>query len=142
MQYIWLGVLIFALVLEAFTAGLISIWFVPPALVAMVLALCNVPTYLQLVVFFGLSILFLIFSRTIWKKYTTLKPVEPTNADALIGKIGIVTAAIDNISAVGEVKVNGQHWSARSVDDAVIETGSHVEIISIEGVKLICKSID
>ena len=36
MQYIWLGVLTLALIAEAVTAGLISIWFVPGALVAMI----------------------------------------------------------------------------------------------------------
>ena len=139
MQYVWLGILILAIIAEAVTAGLVSIWFVPSALAAMILALCNVPVYLQVTVFLGLSIILLIFSRTIWKKYTSFKPVEPTNADALIGQIGIVTEAINNIDASGEVKVNGQHWSARSQNDVPIEKDKHVRILSIEGVKLICE---
>lgn len=139
MQYVWLGILILAIIAEAVTAGLVSIWFVPSALAAMILALCNVPVYLQVTVFLGLSIILLIFSRTIWKKYTSFKPVEPTNADALIGQIGIVTEAINNIDASGEVKVNGQHWSARSQNGVPIEKDKHVRILSIEGVKLICE---
>lgn len=142
MQYVWLGVLIAALVLEAVTAGLFSIWFVPSALIAMILAICNVPLYLQLIVFFGLSIILIVLSRTIWKKYTAVKPLEPTNADALIGQIGIVTVAIDNVSAVGEVKINGQHWSARSKGGAPIEKDAHVKVLSIEGVKLICEKTE
>ena len=139
MQYVWLGILILAIIAEAVTAGLVSIWFVPSALAAMILASCNVPVYLQVTVFLGLSIILLIFSRTIWKKYTSFKPVEPTNADALIGQIGIVTEAINNIDASGEVKVNGQHWSARSQNGVPIEKDKHVRILSIEGVKLICE---
>ena len=142
MQYFWLGVLIVALIVEAATAGLLSIWFVPPALVSMLLAFFNVPTYLQVVVFFGLSLLLIVFSRTIWKKYTTFKPIEPTNADALIGKTGIVTSKINNINSVGEVKISGQYWSARSFDGSEIPEDSMVEIVSIEGVKLICKAIE
>lgn len=143
MQYIWLGVLTLALIAEAVTAGLISIWFVPGALVAMILAFCNVPEYLQLVVFLGLSLIFLVLSRTIWKKYTSIRPVEPTNADALVGMTAIVTADINNIEAVGEVKVAGQHWSARSVlDGESISAGSHVKVVAIEGVKLICERTD
>lgn len=142
MQYVWLGILILAMIAEAVTAGLVSIWFVPSALAAMILALCNVPVYLQVIVFFGLSIILLIFSRTIWKKYTAIKPVEPTNADALIGQIGIVTEAIDNIDATGEVKVSGQHWSARSKNGALIEKDAHVRILAIEGVKLICEKAE
>lgn len=139
MQYVWLSVTIISLIVEALTAGLVSIWFVPSALVSMVLAFFGIPTYLQTVVFFGLSIILLVFSRTIWKKYTSFKPVESTNADALIGKIGIVTEAIDNINAKGSVKINGQYWSARSFDGSEIPADSKVEILSIEGVKLICK---
>ena len=142
MQYIWLGVLITALIAEAVTAGLISIWFVPGALVSMILAFCKVPEYLQLVVFFGMSLIFLVLSRTIWKKYTAIRPVEPTNADALMGMTAVVTADIHNIDAVGEVKVSGQYWSARSVrDDETISVGTYVKVVAIEGVKLICEKI-
>ena len=141
MQYVWLGVLIAALILEAVTAGLFSIWFVPPALISMILALCNVPLPLQITVFFGLSILLIVFSRTIWKKYTTVKPLEPTNTDALIGQFGVVSESIDNVEAVGAVKINGQYWSARSKDGQPIEKDARVKILSIEGVKLICEKI-
>ncbi len=141
MQFVWLGILIFAGIVEALTAGLVSIWFVPSALVSMILAMCNVPVYLQVTVFFGLSIIFLVLSRTIWKKYVSVKPVSRTNADALIGQVGIVTEAIDNIAAVGEVKVNGLRWSARSSDGTLIDKGSHVKILAIEGVKLICETV-
>ena len=139
MQYVWLGVLIASILLEVMTAGLFSIWFVPPALIAMILAFFNVPLYLQLTVFFGLSILLIVFSRTIWRKYITARPIEPTNADALIGQIGIVIEAIDNVAAVGAVKVNGQVWSARTSNNEAVEVGSHVKILAIEGVKLICE---
>ena len=87
--------------------------------------------------------IFLILSRTIWKKYTSIRPVEPTNADALVGMTAVVTADINNIEAVGEVKVAGQHWSARSVRDSeFISAGTHVKVVAIEGVKLICEHID
>lgn len=139
MQYVWLGILIFAIVFEVAVPGLISIWFVPSALVAMLLVFFKVPVYLQIMVFLGISLILLVLSRTIWKSYLAPKNAEPTNADALIGKIGIVTEAIDNVDAVGEVKVNGQHWSARSKNGENIEKGVNVKILSIEGVKLICE---
>lgn len=141
MQYVWLGVLVFSIILEVITAGLISIWFVPSALISMVLAVFKVDYYLQITVFLGLSIILLVFSRTIWKKYITIKPVEPTNADALIGKIAIVTELIDNVNSIGEIKVNSQTWSARSSNGAIIDVGEKVKVLSIEGVKLICEKI-
>lgn len=142
MPYVWLGILIFAVIFEVAAPGLVSIWFVPSALISMLLALFDVPLPLQLTAFFGLSIILIVFSRTIWKKYISAKPVEPTNADINIGMTGIVTECIDNINAVGEVKVNGLRWSARSENGEVIEKGSHVKVLAIDGVKLICKKID
>ncbi len=139
MMYAWLFILIFAIVLEVSVPGLISIWFVPAALVAMLLAFFEVPIYLQITVFFGIAIILIVMSRTLWKKYTAIKPIEPTNTDIIIGKTGVVTADIDNVKAVGEVLVKGQHWSARSLDGEPIEKGAMVKILSIEGVKVICE---
>lgn len=141
MQYFWLGVLIVSIIVEALIPGLVSIWFVPSALVALILALLNVPVEIQTAVFLAMSIVLLTLSRTVWKKYISIKRIEPTNADALIGKEGIVTEAVDNINALGEVKINGQRWSARSIDGEIIEVESKVKILSIEGVKLICQKI-
>ena len=142
MQYLWLGILVCAIVVEVITAGLVSIWFVPAALVAMILAFFNVPFYLQVIVFLGLSLIFIILSRTIWKKYTSVKPLEPTNTDVLIGQIAVVTETIDNVNALGEVKINGQRWSARSSDGNLIKNGEKVKVLSIEGVKIICQKAE
>lgn len=142
MQYLWLGILVCAIIVEVITAGLVSIWFVPAALVAMILAFFNVPLYLQVIVFLGLSLIFIILSRTIWKKYTSVKPLEPTNTDVLIGQIAVVTETIDNVNAFGEVKINGQRWSARSSDGSLIKNGEKVKVLSIEGVKIICRKAE
>ncbi len=141
LPYIWLFAAIFAVVLEAFTTALVAIWFIPSAIVTMILAFLKVPLYVQIVVFFALSALFIIFSRTIFKKALRVKPV-PTNADALIGGTALVTERISNLDARGLVKIRGQIWSARSVDESIIEEGTLVKVISIEGVKLICKKDD
>ena len=138
-QYVWLGILVAAILFEVAIPGLVSIWFVPAALAAMILAIFNVPLYLQITVFLGLSILLIVFSRTIWKKYIAVKPVEPTNMDAIIGKVALVTKSIQNIKGEGEVKVNGMCWSARSKDGSDITAGEKVTIVAIEGVKLICE---
>lgn len=138
-QYVWLVILIAAIIVEISIPGLVSIWFVPAALISMILAVCNVPLYLQITVFLGISLILIIFSRTIWKKYISVKPVVPTNADAVIGKIALVTESINNITGEGEVKINGMRWSARSKDGNDIIQGEKVTVVSIEGVKLICE---
>ena len=67
--------------------------------------------------------------------------IEATNAPALIGKYGIVTEEINNIEAVGAVKIDGKIWTARSSDEReIIKEGAEVKILDIQGVKLIVKT--
>ena len=67
---------------------------------------------------------------------------EPTNADALIGEVAVVTEKISNIEARGLVKIRGQIWSAKSADGVDIDKDEKVSIISIEGVKLVCRKTE
>ena len=139
MAYIWLGVIVLAIIAEASTVNLISIWFVPSACIAMILALCNVSLWIQLVVFFITFLLLMIFIKPLVKKCFRVKPVA-TNADTVIGLDAVVLEPINNLEAKGQVKVRGQVWSARSSEEAVTYAeGEIVRVLSIEGVKLICE---
>lgn len=134
---IWLIVLIICIIAEAISLGLTTIWFAGGALVSAVLAGFGLPIAVQLVAFFVVSLLLLFFTRPIAVKYFNVKRVR-TNVEGLIGKQGIVTVDIDNVRATGQVTVNGQEWSARSVDDNVnITSGTVVKVKAINGVKLI-----
>ena len=85
--------------------------------------------------FVAVSAITLILTRPLIKKHLKSKN-EPTNADRVIGQTGVVIEKIDNVSAVGQVKVDGQIWSARCIEDTVIDEGKQVEIKRIDGVKL------
>ncbi len=141
MIYIWLALIIVFAIFEAATVGLTSIWFAAGALVAMLTAALGAELWLQIVVFIVVSAALLVFVRQISQKFITPK-IEATNADALIGKIGIVTEKVDNDAGIGEVKVEGKSWSARSVDGSIVEVNTKVEITKIEGVKLIIKNME
>lgn len=136
-EYIFWAVAIVAFaILEAVTTQLVSVWFIVGSIAALITKWFGAPFYLQLIVFVGISAITLILTRPLIKKH--LKPkTEPTNADRVIGQTAVVTERIDNLSASGFVKVDGQVWSARSSDDSVIEEGKQVEIQRIDGVKLI-----
>ncbi len=139
MSLVWVGVAIFAMIVEVLTPGmLVSIWFVPAALVSMVLAFLSVPMPIQGVVFIVLSLLCIFVVRPLVSRYAK-KPIA-TNVDAIIGEKGLVIEKIENIAGSGQIKVRGQSWSARSVDDdCTFEPGDIVMIVAVEGVKLICK---
>jgi len=137
MGYIWLGALIIFVVGEGITVGtLVSIWFAGGALVALILEFFGVEVWIQVTAFILVSGLLLAMTRPIIKKYITRERYA-TNADRIIGMIGVVTQDINNVSAAGEVKVDGKFWSARSESGREIPLGAQVNIVTIEGVKLI-----
>lgn len=134
----WLVVLIVCLVVEFSTMGLTSIWFAGGALLSMIIALIGGPLWLQALVFLVVSIVLLIFTRPVAAKYFN-KNRTKTNVDSIAGRQAIVTEKIDNLQGVGQIVTNGMEWTARSLDDSVIEEGAVVTIEKIEGVKAIVK---
>ena len=137
MIYVWLGILVATVILEIATTQMVSIWFAIGALAAFIAALLGVEQlWIQIVVFILVSAIAVIVTRPLVKKMVNRK-AEPTNADMVIGKTGIVTEKIDNLAPTGLVKVNGAVWTARSADDSVIEENEKVIVKEIRGVKLL-----
>ncbi len=135
----WAAAIIIFGIAEAVTVQLVSIWFLVGAIAALITALCGASPVIQIIVFIAVSVLALVITRPLVKKYITPKR-ENTNADRVIGQTGIVTQDIDNIKATGQVKVDGKFWTARSFDNSVIPAEREVIIDKIDGVKLIVKS--
>lgn len=137
MSVFWLIAVVVLLVVEAVVPGLVSIWFALGALAALISALFHAPIWLQVVWFVVVSILALILTRPLVKKYVNGR-TTPTNADMVIGKDAVVTEEIDNLHARGAVLLDGKTWTARTENEnqhAAI--GESVRVLRIEGVKLI-----
>ena len=114
---IWVGVMVIFGAMEAITVGLTSIWFMVGGIGGLVVAMLNGPIWLQLVVFFVVSIACMIAARPLVAKYINQKTI-PTNADRVLNAAARVTEAIDNTVPVGAVYVDGKTWSARSENGA------------------------
>ena len=137
----WVVALVVFPIVEAVTAGLVSIWFVFGSLVALICAALGAAVWLQIFWFVIVSVATLVLTRPLVKRYVDSRSVA-TNADRSIGRAAVVTERIDNLAATGAVKLDGVVWTARSTDDAVaIETGERVTVRAIEGVKLIVERI-
>jgi membrane protein implicated in regulation of membrane protease activity len=134
---LWFAIIIFSAILEALTMDLTSIWFALAALVAFILAIFNVNIAIQLIVFIVISVGLLISVRPLAQNYFRTNVVS-TNSDRLIGKSAVCTKSILK-GGRGEVKVNSQIWTAISQDESDILENDTVEILAIEGVKLIVK---
>lgn len=140
MTCFWIAIVILSIIAEAATTDLVAIWFMPSALISMILALFEVPLWIQVAVFFVCVGCFLVFSRKWLLKYLKRRPNETTNAESLLGKTAIVTEQVNNEAQTGAVRVGGLVWTARAVSDAMtLEKDTLVVIREISGVKLICE---
>ena len=137
MWIVWLIILIVALVIEAATLGLSSVWIAFGALVALIMDLLGAPVLAQVIVMIAVSvvcfIICIIWIRPIIDSKRS-KETIPTNADRLIGKEGIVIVSIDVDECKGQVKVMGQVWIAFAKKN--IPEGKKVKVLGMSGVKL------
>lgn len=137
MPVLWLAAAVVLLVVEGLAPGLVSIWFALGALAAMISAMAGAPLWLQVVWFFLVSIVTLLLTRPLAKKYVNGRAVH-TNADMVLGQDCVVTEAIDNVLGTGAVSVGGKIWTARmAAADGKAPAGRVLRVLRIEGVKLV-----
>jgi len=105
---LWFLVLAALIFVEAISSDLLTVWFMPSAVICIVLAALKVPVAVQIIVFFVLSAVLLILYKTVLKKFIVGKKKERTNTELVIGEIGVVQQPIDNLVSTGLVKVKFQ----------------------------------
>ena len=133
--FVWLGLMILFLIAEGATVSLVSLWFAAGAVVAMFAALLGAGAWLQTGLFLVVSGALLLMLRPIVRRYLVPK-ITPTNVDSLVGSTGLVTEAIDNVTASGQVKLGAMEWTARSTIGENISQGTLIRVDRIEGVKV------
>ena len=138
MWYLWLIAAGIFFIIEIATVGFLIFWLGIGALLAMVCSFFTDNIIIQSAVFVVSSSLLIPFTKPIVKKFFDDGKKVETNAFALIGKKGIVTSEIKPMEGTGLVKVAGEVWSAKS--DETIQKDTEVEVVKIDGVKLIVKS--
>ena len=140
MATVWVVLMIGFLIVEGVAPGLVSIWFALGALAALISALLGAQVWLQALWFVLVSVLALVATRPLAKKYVNSR-TQATNADMLIGQECIVTETIDKLRGTGAVSVAGKVWTARTDEpEKIIEEGTVAVVERIEGVKLIGKT--
>ncbi|MDO9592402.1 MAG: NfeD family protein [Erysipelotrichaceae bacterium] len=135
----WIILIVVFSVVEALTFGLTTIWFAGGALLALFAALLGLSVPWQIGIFLLSSILLIYYTKPLAKNFLHIGS-EKTNVEAVIGQEGPVTIRIEAY-ATGQVKINGQIWSALSEDGIPIEVGAKVKVIAVEGVKLIVNKV-
>ena len=124
---VWVGLAVLFMVLEIATTTLVSIWFVPSSLITALLSLGVKNATAQVLVFLGLSVVFVLFSKKFFRVTRTNQATNPN--DLLIGKTGVVkdaTMPTEVIVLVGDV-----HWRAVCKDS--LAEGELVTVNAVNG---------
>ena len=138
----WLIIACFFVVLELFTAGFFIIWFGVSALLSLLFSLVFPDLIIgQVIVWLIFSVLLVLLTKKFADKVTPSN--IQTNVYSVIGKKANVIAEINGEKSTGQVKVDGDIWSAKTEEfNDIIAVGSVVEILKIDGVKVVVKKID
>ena len=139
--YVWLFLLVVFLVVEASTVTMVSLWFAAGAVAALLMDLMGAGWGVQIAAFLAVSAILLSALRPMVRKHFTPR-LTKTNVDSVIGSQGLVTRTIDNLTAAGQVKLNGMEWTARSTSGEPIEAGTRVRVDRIEGVKVFVSPVE
>lgn len=141
MTIVWLALAICFAIAEAATLGLVSIWFAAGSLVAMIASMLHAPLALQIALFLITAAVTLVLTRKFAKQQFN-RGRERTNADRVVGMVGIVTETVDNDVPSGQIRAGGQIWTARSLQGTVIPVGTKVAVRTIRGVKAMVEEVN
>lgn len=141
MWKLWLVISGFFFIIEIFTVGFLVFWFGVGALLTMIVSIFVDNIMVQATVFLISSTILLFATRPLVNKFSKDDDDNKTNAFAIEGKIGKVVTAIDPIEGHGQIKIDGEIWSAKSFDDTCISQDTKVIVEKIDGVKAIVKPV-
>ena len=140
MWQVWLIIAGLFFIAEMITVGFLVFWFGVGALLAMIVSFFTSNIIIQTTVFIVSSAILLLVTKPFVKKFVDVKTTK-TNAFSIIGKKALVIKEI-NSHSVGQIKINGEVWSAEAENDETITEGSEVEIVKINGVNAIVKGVN
>lgn len=134
----WIVILAAAVLLEAVTFALISVWFAFGALAGLLAAALGAPMWLQFTLFIIVSAILLILTRPLLKKLFPGR-FTPTNSELSVGKTAVVIEDIDTAQGKGRVRLNGVDWIAVSDSGDNIPKDTVVTVTEVRGAKLAVK---
>lgn len=123
-------------ILEIIIPGLVTIWFALSALIVMFLSNFIGDSLIQFLIFAVLSIIFLIFTRPVLRKYIELQ--RKTNFDSSMKGMDVkVERVVDARKAEKEyeVKFKGSIWTG--VSEEMLSSGEVVKIKGFRGNKIV-----
>ena len=147
MWIVWLALMIIMVIVECMGPALVSIWFAAGALVSLILSLFSlipgvtIPWWVQVIVFVVVSAITLLALRPLSKRYLKRNTIS-SNVDSLVGKRGLLEEEIKPFEP-GVCRINDVSWTAISTNGKeTIAAKSVVEVVAIQGNKLLVKKVE
>ena len=135
----WRAVGVVFLSVELLTTALVSIWFVPSAIITCLLSFVVDNLLIQIAIFVALSAVFMVVCRKIYNKHIK-KPVDDVDQnEKLIGKTAKVAEDTNGIS--GRILVGDVYWKAVSENGDIIPKGETVKVKSVNGTTLVINKL-
>ncbi len=135
----WIAVGIVFLLIEMLTTALVSIWFVPAAIITCILSLFIESLPLQVAIFVVLSAIFMVICRKLYNKHFKKKVDDVDQNENLIGKNVKVTEDTNGIS--GRILSGDIYWKAVSENGETIAKGETAVVERVNGTTLVIKKL-
>jgi membrane protein implicated in regulation of membrane protease activity len=134
----WVFWIIAAIVLavgEMLTLSFFLAPFAGGALLAAIVDAAGGGVVLSWGIFIVASLILLLVVRPIARSHRRMPAQLRTGTAALIGRRGVVVERVNNLEAVGAIRIdNGEVWTARAFDDDdSYDVGARVEVVEIRG---------
>jgi membrane protein implicated in regulation of membrane protease activity len=119
---------------EMLTTGFFLAPFAVGGVAAAVVDLIGGSFAVDLAAFVVVSVVVLALLRPVARSHRRMPPSIRTGTAALIGRTATVVTPITEPGGLGSVKIDGEIWSARALDeDQTIEAGKRVHVVEIKG---------
>lgn len=137
---IWALIFVVTLIIELSTADLTTIWFCLGSLVALLCAAIPLNPAIQVFIFIGVSVTLLFATKPLTKKMMN-RDIIRTNADKIVGMIGVVTKTIFP-NEIGEIKVDNNDWRAICNEGVTVEVGDKILVSAVSGNKAVVTKVN
>ena len=138
----WLIIAGVCLIIEIITTGFLVFWFAIGALFAMIVSFLTDNIVVQTAVFVISSGILIFATKPFVNKFVNNKNSIKTNVYSSVGKKGIVIKDIDSVNGVGQIKVDGEVWTATGLNNIDIPEGTTVKVEEIKGVKAVVSPVE
>ncbi len=140
--WVWIGVIVASVIVEAITMELVTCWFAVGAVIPLILSATRAVGWeIQLIIFILVSAALILFLRKATKKWLFKGKESKTNMDLIIGtKVRMLKKT--DFETLGAVKINDVEWTAVADDGSEIGEGELVEVVAVSGNKLKVKKLN